>query len=110
VIGKGRLIATGPVEEFVSSSHANAVVVRTPDATAFAELLVANGASVTPDGAGALTVAGLSVAAVGDLAFEHGIRLHELSPKVATLEEAFLERTAGAEEFQAHGGLGGSPS
>jgi ABC-2 type transport system ATP-binding protein len=110
VIGKGRLIATGPVEDFVSSSRGNAVVVRTPDATAFAELLAASGAHVTPAEPGALTVAGMTVAAVGDLAFEHGIRLHELSPKVATLEEAFLERTAGAEEFQAHGGLAGDAS
>ena len=110
VIGKGRLIATGPVEEFVSGSTGNAVVVRTPDATAFAELLGANGAQVTPAEPGVLTVAGMTVAAVGDLAFEHGIRLHELSPKVATLEEAFLERTAGAEEFQAHGGLAGGAS
>jgi ABC-2 type transport system ATP-binding protein len=110
VIGKGRLIATGPVEDFVSSSRGNAVVVRTPDATAFAELLAASGARVTPAEPGALTVAGMTVAAVGDLAFEHGIRLHELSPKVATLEEAFLERTAGAEEFQAHGGLAGDAS
>jgi ABC-2 type transport system ATP-binding protein len=52
----------------------------------------------------ALTVHGLSAETVGDLAFEHGIRLHELSRRVATLEEAFLERTAGAEEFQASGG------
>jgi ABC-2 type transport system ATP-binding protein len=102
VIGKGRLIATGPVEDFVSSSRGNGVVVRTPDATDFAELHAASGAHVTPAEPGALTVAGMTVAAVGDLAFEHGIRLHELSDKVATLEEAFLERTAGAEEFQAY--------
>jgi hypothetical protein len=38
---------------------------------------------------------------VGDAAFDHGVRVHELFNKVATLEEAFLERTAGAEEFQA---------
>jgi ABC-2 type transport system ATP-binding protein len=110
VIGKGQLIATGPVAEFVSSSRDNAVVVRTPDATTFAELLATNGAQVTPAEPGTLTVTGMTVAAVGDLAFEHRIRLHELSPKVATLEEAFLERTAGAEEFQAHGGLAGSAS
>ena len=110
VIGKGRLIATGPVAEFVSTSQANAVIVRTPDATALAELLVARGAQVVPTDPGLLTVTGLPTAAVGDLAFEHGIRLHELSPKVATLEEAFLERTAGAEEFQAHGGAVGSAS
>lgn len=109
VIGKGRLIATGPVQEFVSSAQANAVVVRTPDATALADLLVGQGAQVTPTEPGLLTVTGLAVQAVGDLAFDHRIRVHELFTKVATLEEAFLERTAGAEEFQAHDVLPGAP-
>jgi ABC-2 type transport system ATP-binding protein len=101
VIGKGRLIATGPVEEFVSSAHANAVVVRTPDASVLADLLTAQGATVEAMEPGMLTISGLAAQAVGDLAFDHHVRLHELSNKVATLEEAFLERTAGAEEFQA---------
>jgi ABC-2 type transport system ATP-binding protein len=107
VIGKGRLIAKGPVEEFVSTASANAVLVRTPDAGALADLLVARGAGVERTEPGLLTVTGLGAQAVGDLAFDHGVRLHELSNKVATLEEAFLERTAGAEEFQAHGVLTG---
>jgi ABC-2 type transport system ATP-binding protein len=102
VIGKGRLIATGPIEEFVSSSQANAVVVRSPDAARLADLITAEGAGVETTEAGALTVTGMTSEAVGDLAFDHGVRLHELSDKVATLEEAFLERTAGAEEFQAY--------
>jgi ABC-2 type transport system ATP-binding protein len=101
VIGKGRLIATGPVGEFVSSAHANAVIVRTPDASVLADLLTAEGATVEATEPGMLTIAGLAAQTVGDLAFDHGVRLHELSNKVATLEEAFLERTADAEEFQA---------
>lgn len=105
VIGKGALIATGPIDEFVSSSVHNAVVVRTPDAEALRPLLEAAGAAVDLGTPGALTVTGLGIAAIGDLAHEHRLRLHELSPRVATLEEAFLERTAGAEEFQATRGL-----
>jgi ABC-2 type transport system ATP-binding protein len=102
VIGKGRLIATGPVEEFVNSATHNAVVVRTPDLSALADLVVGQGAEANRTEPGVLVVSGLAAQAVGDLAFDHGIRLHELSNRVATLEEAFLERTAGAEEFQAH--------
>jgi len=109
VIGKGRLIATGPVEEFVSSSGANAVVVRTPDASRLADLLVAEGADVSTAESGVLTVQGLGAQAIGDLAFDHGVRLHELSNRVATLEEAFLERTAGSEEFQALAPTGRPP-
>jgi ABC-2 type transport system ATP-binding protein len=109
VIGKGRLIATGPVEEFVSSAHGNAVVVRTPDTGTLGDALVAAGASVDRTEPGVLVVSGLTAQAVGDLAFDRGVRLHELTNRVATLEEAFLERTAGAEEFQAHGVLTALP-
>jgi ABC-2 type transport system ATP-binding protein len=103
VIGKGRLIATGPVAEFVNSAQGGAVVVRTPDASVLAGALTAEGAQVEPGDDGVLVVRGLTVEAVGDLAFDRRVRLHELSTRVATLEEAFLERTAGAEEFQASG-------
>ena len=49
-----------------------------------------------------MSVVGLDAARVGDLAFEASVRLHELSNRVATLEEAFLEATSDAEEYQAH--------
>lgn len=101
VIGRGSLIATGPIAEFVSSSRRNAVVVRTPDAAALAPLLEERGATVAASESGVLVVHGIETEEVGDLAFEHGVRLHELSARTATLEEAFLERTAGAEEFLA---------
>ncbi|HEX2895481.1 MAG TPA: ATP-binding cassette domain-containing protein [Marmoricola sp.] len=109
VIGKGRMIATGPVAEFVSSSRAAAVVVRTPDAPTLAGVLPDRGAQVEAGEPGVLTVRGLTADAIGDLAFDHRVRLHELSTRVATLEEAFLERTAGAEEFMALGVPGALP-
>jgi ABC-2 type transport system ATP-binding protein len=40
---------------------------------------------------------------IGDLAFDHRIRLHELTPAQASLEEAFMELTADSVEFRAHG-------
>jgi ABC-2 type transport system ATP-binding protein len=102
VIGRGRLIASGPVEDFVSMSTRNAVIVRSPQATQLADVLQREGAVVDPVQPDVVSVTGLDAARVGDLAFEHSIRLHELSNRVATLEEAFLEATAGAEEYQAH--------
>jgi ABC-2 type transport system ATP-binding protein len=44
---------------------------------------------------------GLPVDRIGDLAFENAIRLHELAPAQASLEEAFMELTADSVEFQA---------
>jgi ABC-2 type transport system ATP-binding protein len=100
VIGRGRLIASGPVEDFVKTSTHNAVVVRSPQATELVELLRREGgtAEALPDGA--LSVAGLGAERIGDLAFDNGIRLHELTNRAATLEEAFLEATGSEEEFR----------
>ena len=52
-------------------------------------------------------VQGLPVDQIGDLAFEHRIRLHELAPTQASLEEAFMELTADSVEFRAQ--VSGSP-
>jgi ABC-2 type transport system ATP-binding protein len=102
VIGRGRLIASGPIEDFVRTSSRNSVLVRSPQATELVDLLRTAGAQVDAVEPGVLSVTGLDVVAVGDLAFENGIRLHELSNRVATLEEAFLEATEAAQEFEAH--------
>ena len=53
-------------------------------------------------GGGVLVAQGLPVDRIGDLAFENAIRLHELAPAQASLEEAFMELTADSVEFQAH--------
>jgi ABC-2 type transport system ATP-binding protein len=52
----------------------------------------------------------MSPAQVGDLAFENGIRVHELAPEQASLEEAFMELTASAVEFRAGVPLGAEPA
>jgi ABC-2 type transport system ATP-binding protein len=43
----------------------------------------------------------MTAAAIGDIAFEQGIRLHELTTVRASLEEAFMELTASSAEFHA---------
>jgi hypothetical protein len=52
-------------------------------------------------------VSGLVAAQVGDLAFEHGVRLHELAVVRASLEAAFMELTADSVEYR--GGEGQGP-
>jgi ABC-2 type transport system ATP-binding protein len=108
VIGRGRLIASGPIQDFVKTSRHNAVLVRSPQAGELADLVRAQGATVEPVEPGLLSVVGLEPQAIGDLAFDASIRLHELAPRVATLEEAFLEATGAAQEFEAHGVSTGS--
>ncbi|MFT4009543.1 MAG: ATP-binding cassette domain-containing protein [Nocardioidaceae bacterium] len=103
VIGKGRLIASGPVDEFIRSTTTSTVLVRTPQAAELVPLLAGEGVTTTRVDDATLSVTGLDAAAIGDLCFDHGIRVHELATQSATLEEAFLEATGFAEEFQAGG-------
>jgi ABC-2 type transport system ATP-binding protein len=110
VIGRGRLIASGPVDDFVQRSTGNAVLVTSPDAERLAAVLREHGGVVTVVEPARLSVTGLPPEQVGDLAFAAGVRLHELSVKTATLEEAFLEATERSEEFVALGiGLDTAP-
>lgn len=99
VIGRGRLITSGQVEDFVSAASGTAVIVRGPDLAQLRTALDRAEATVTELADGGLSVVGLGQDQVGDLAFERNVRLHELTTKTASLEEAFLEATAGAEEF-----------
>ena len=101
VIGRGRLIAQSSVAEFIAANSQQSVRVSTPDRGVFTAVVAAAGATIRDDGDGKLVVLGLSPAQVGDLAYEHRIRLHELAPAHASLEQAFMELTASSVEFQA---------
>lgn len=100
VLGRGRLLANGPVKDFVEHGATVQVVLRTPDLDVLTPAVVAAGGSVTPGEDGLHVVAGLDAARVGDLAREHGARVHELSTRQATLEEAFLKATGLEQEFR----------
>ncbi len=105
VIGRGRLIADCSGGEFIARSSGQAVRVRTPQAGALARAATAAGATVAAveldGGGGELEVHGLTADRVGDIAFDHGIRLYHLAPFRASLEQAFMELTADSVEYQA---------
>jgi ABC-2 type transport system ATP-binding protein len=101
VIGKGKLIADCTMSEFIARSSGAAVRVRTPSPDQLALVLAAKGGEATAGGDGTLLVRGLTTDAIGDVAFEQGIRLHELSVLRASLEEAFMELTADSVEYHA---------
>jgi ABC-2 type transport system ATP-binding protein len=107
VIGRGRLIAQGPVQQFVDGSSVSEVLVRSPQAEALAGALREQGATAVPDG-GRLRVTGATAEAVGELAARHGLVLHELTPRRASLEEAFIEMTGQDVEYAASGARSGA--
>ncbi|HJZ25561.1 MAG TPA: ATP-binding cassette domain-containing protein [Streptosporangiaceae bacterium] len=121
VIGRGRLLADCTMEEFIARGSGQTVRVRTPQpdllakavSEAIPEATTAGAATgktagaatakptATTESDGSLTVHGLTAAQVGDLAFDHGVRLHELTVVRASLEAAFMELTADSVEYRA---------
>jgi ABC-2 type transport system ATP-binding protein len=77
VIGRGKLIADCPVAEFTA------------------------GGTLERDADSEFTVHGISAERIGALALANGILLHYLAPARVSLEEAFMELTAGSVEYQA---------
>jgi ABC-2 type transport system ATP-binding protein len=94
IIHRGKFVAQSTTAELAARAAAG-VRVRSPDGHRLREVLVAAGMSAVALEDGALGVADGTPERVGELAAEQGIVLHELVAEKATLEEAFLELTAG---------------
>jgi ABC-2 type transport system ATP-binding protein len=146
VIGRGRLIASSSMQDFIQRSSERSVLVRTPDGARLAELItaaggvihsepeakpgngtaangpVANGTAATDrtaasgtaatDGTRAngtaangaasvpsMIVTNLPAPRIGELAASAQVVLYELTPQLASLEEAFMELTADSVEY-----------
>ena len=85
------------LRETESSGHSG-VFVRSPKLSVLERALNAQKASVSKT-EGGLLVSGLKTDQIGKLAFESNVPVYELTERSASLEEAFLELTAGSEEF-----------
>jgi ABC-2 type transport system ATP-binding protein len=106
VIGRGRLLATGLVADFIERTSGHRVRVLASDATTLAELLRHKGAVVTPEGREGLTVTGMEARDVGIVAAGADLTLYELSTEHASLEDAFMELTREHTEFRATANTG----
>jgi ABC-2 type transport system ATP-binding protein len=100
VIGRGRLIADMPITELTQRSSRSHVRVVSPQQAELAEALRADGATVSTSDDGALIVTGLDAPRVGDIALARRIGLHELTPRRASLEAAFMDLTHGSVEYR----------
>jgi ABC-2 type transport system ATP-binding protein len=135
VIGRGKLIASSSTQEFIERSSEKYVLVRSPEAARLADLVAAEGGKATDerpadrdpadggpaspgpadtgpgaeDGAGqaaAIRVTGLPAPRIGEIAAANRIVLHELSPRLASLEAAYMELTADSTEYGVHAPAG----
>ncbi|MFC8495798.1 ABC transporter ATP-binding protein [Streptomyces sp. NPDC057235] len=105
VIGRGQLLADMSVKEFISANSADFARVRTPGTDPaqrekLTAVLTEAGGQVLSEPDGALRVTGLPLPRISDLAHGADVRLWELSPHQASLEEAYMRLTQGAVDYR----------
>ncbi|MGH9091113.1 MAG: ABC transporter ATP-binding protein [Acidimicrobiales bacterium] len=99
IIGKGRLIAQLPIAELLDRSAQRYVRVRSPQLARLRDALEREGAATTVEEDGSMSVRGLDAEAIGELAADLSVALHELSMQAASLEEAYMELTEDSVEY-----------
>ena len=104
VIGRGRIIATGPVDSVIENTISDRVRVASPQASTLAQLLQQQGWQASPVEPSVLETTATDAIHVGELAAANGIVLHELTTIKASLEDAYLELTGNAVEYRAGAG------
>jgi ABC-2 type transport system ATP-binding protein len=100
VLGKGRIITDAPVADVIAGNTGTRVRVRSPHASQLADLLTGSDVSVMRSEAGLLEITGVEASGIGDLAAQHSLAIHELTPQIASLEEAYMALTADAVEYR----------
>ncbi|MFJ2740204.1 ATP-binding cassette domain-containing protein [Streptomyces sp. NPDC087440] len=105
VIGRGQLLADMSVKDFIAANSAGFARVRTPDTDSdqrekLTSALTEAGGQVLPEQDGALRVTGLALPRIADLAHGADVRLWELSPHQASLEEAYMRMTQAAVDYR----------
>ncbi|MFB6642876.1 ABC transporter ATP-binding protein [Streptomyces chartreusis] len=105
VIGRGQLLSDMSVKDFIAANSAGFARVRTPDTEPqlrekLAGALTEAGGHVLPEQDGALRITGLALPRISDIAHDTDVRLWELSPHQASLEEAYMRMTQGAVDYR----------
>ena len=97
VVGGGRLLAAESVGSITARNDV-AVRVETPQPTELLEHLAAHGVAAEVQ-ADRLILRGTTRAAVSQIAFDHRIRLLELTEVARSLEDSLLDMTRATAEF-----------
>ncbi|MFB7785019.1 ABC transporter ATP-binding protein [Streptomyces vinaceus] len=103
VIGQGKLLADMSMADFIHENSRSYVRVRSPQQERLKDVLHGAGIdAISVPATGTLEIDGVAAEQLGELAAQHQIVLHELSPQRASLEEAFMRMTADSVEYHAH--------
>ncbi|MFB6518246.1 ATP-binding cassette domain-containing protein [Streptomyces sp. NPDC056401] len=114
VIGQGKLLADLSMADFIQQNSRSFVRMRSPQQERLKDVLHEAGIdAISVPATGTLEIDGVEAERLGELAAQHQIVLHELSPQRASLEEAFMRMTADSVEYHAHApgaGVAGFPA
>jgi ABC-2 type transport system ATP-binding protein len=101
VIGRGRLIADTSVRDLLAAASKDQILLRTSGRSEAMTVLANAGATVTASDRETLTVSGLPAERVVALLGERGLPVMEVAQHRASLEEAYMELTRDALDFEA---------
>lgn len=111
VIGRGRIITEGPVDDVIDSVARPHVTIASPQIANLVNLLQQKAGdefASRQNHKGTVDVQGVSAEEIGDLAAQHGIALHQLTPTRASLEDAFINLTHEHVDYHAQDAHGGA--
>jgi ABC-2 type transport system ATP-binding protein len=100
VVGRGRILADGPIDDVITGVTRSLVRVRTRDAALLTAAIAAPGVVVSVASDGALEIAGLSSEHIAVAASAAGVVLYEVASINGSLEDAYLALTADEVEYR----------
>jgi ABC-2 type transport system ATP-binding protein len=100
IIGRGRLLADTTVDAFIQQAGGGGVKVASTEPERLRAVLSGPDVTLTSATAEEVVVVGMDAHRIGALALQHGIPLYELTSQTVSLEEAFMELTSDAVEYQ----------
>ena len=100
VLGRGKVLADAPLPELVSTWTTTTLLVRSPRLDDLVSALRIPDATISAIEPGTVQIVGVTAQTVGDAAAAHGIPLYELTPRVGSLEDAYLALTDDSVEYK----------
>lgn len=100
VLGRGRLLADTPLQDFIDVRIQPKVRLRTTEGSRLRTVLLGKGFAPVQSEEGLWTVEGARVEEIGRIAAHEGIPILELTNEAATLEQAYLNLTADQAEYK----------
>ena len=101
VVGRGKVLADASVDDLIAGASDNRITLRTTAPSEATSILDAAGAEVIVVDHERLSVSGLEAVRIVALLGQHAVSFSEVSAHRATLEDVYLQITAGAVEYRA---------